>query len=405
MAIINRTEPKPKTAEAALKEHEAVDLQVEVATSKGEMTVMEPTGQAPGGVKLSLLKAMADRYHMEPTPFQAAVMAVCFRPDKDGRVVTMAEFSAFMLVAHDYRLNPVTREIYGFKAKNGAIVPVVGIDGWCRIINERRELDGIEFDDILVNDQMTAITCRIWRCDRKKPTEVTEYMVECQRSTEPWQKWPRRMLRHKALIQCARYAFGFAGIYELDEAERITGNDALGIDPPKNDVRDAGPPVFTTDKPKEAAKDPQPQTLETALAKVMVQDANQLMTDRAKRLRADAAGEKVYDSDGQPIRGNDAGPVPGFLDRTKKAEPTGPAFLGVETTGRAAPPPANHATKFLDWFKDELANCTTGDQCNDAYTLYIDPARESGEITPIDEHDIVDAFDKRMAEIKLAAQQ
>ncbi|MCL6229905.1 recombinase RecT [Bartonella bilalgolemii] len=29
------------------------------------------------------------------------------------------------------------------------------------------------------------------------------------------------MLRHKAVIQCARYAFGFSGIYDEDEAERI----------------------------------------------------------------------------------------------------------------------------------------------------------------------------------------
>ena len=29
------------------------------------------------------------------------------------------------------------------------------------------------------------------------------------------------MLRHKALIQCARVAFGFSGIYDEDEARRI----------------------------------------------------------------------------------------------------------------------------------------------------------------------------------------
>jgi hypothetical protein len=29
------------------------------------------------------------------------------------------------------------------------------------------------------------------------------------------------MLRHKAMIQCARIAFGFGGIYDQDEAERI----------------------------------------------------------------------------------------------------------------------------------------------------------------------------------------
>lgn len=29
------------------------------------------------------------------------------------------------------------------------------------------------------------------------------------------------MLRHKTLIQCARLAFGFAGIFDQDEAERV----------------------------------------------------------------------------------------------------------------------------------------------------------------------------------------
>jgi hypothetical protein len=29
------------------------------------------------------------------------------------------------------------------------------------------------------------------------------------------------MLRHKAMIQCARIAFGYGGIYDQDEAERI----------------------------------------------------------------------------------------------------------------------------------------------------------------------------------------
>jgi hypothetical protein len=37
----------------------------------------------------------------------------------------------------------------------------------------------------------------------------------------PWQTHPKRFHRHKALIQCARVAFGFTGIFEQDEAERI----------------------------------------------------------------------------------------------------------------------------------------------------------------------------------------
>jgi len=47
-------------------------------------------------------------------------------------------------------------------------------------------------------------------------------MSECKRDgIGPWKTHPHRMLRHKALIQCARVAFGYSGITEPDEAERI----------------------------------------------------------------------------------------------------------------------------------------------------------------------------------------
>ena len=68
---------------------------------------------------------------------------------------------------------------------------------------------------------MNAITCRMFRQNQGRAVAITEYYAECSRGTEPWQKWPVRMLRHKALIQCARVAFGFSGIYDEDEAERI----------------------------------------------------------------------------------------------------------------------------------------------------------------------------------------
>jgi hypothetical protein len=56
-------------------------------------------------------------------------------------------------------------------------------------------------------------------------------MSEVNRGTQPWKSHPRRMLRHKALIQCARIAFGFAGIYDEDEAERIVEAQVVESDP------------------------------------------------------------------------------------------------------------------------------------------------------------------------------
>lgn len=166
--------------------------------------------------KTSLLATMAGQYSMDPAIFAKTVRQTCM----PGQV-TDEDFAAFLMVAHAYDLNPITREIFAFPKKGGGIQPIVSVDGWFKLMNSHPESDGIEFDDHLdSNGKLTAVTCRIYRKDRTRPTIVTEYMDECSRPTDPWQKWPKRMLRHKASIQCARYAFGFAGIIDQDEAER-----------------------------------------------------------------------------------------------------------------------------------------------------------------------------------------
>lgn len=182
----------------------------------------------------SLLVEMAGRYGMEPKAFADTLRATVV-----PRETSNEEFAAFLVVAREYDLNPLTREIYAFPKRGGGIQPIVSIDGWINIINSHSKLDGIEFDDHLDKDgKVTAITARIWRKDRDKPIVVTEYMSECVRSTDTWKQYPRRMLRHKALIQCARYAFGFAGLVDPDEAERI------GVVAPQREVvpRSDGPP-------------------------------------------------------------------------------------------------------------------------------------------------------------------
>ncbi|WP_440866224.1 phage recombination protein Bet [Symbiopectobacterium purcellii] len=157
---------------------------------------------------------LAERLGMAPgTELMSTLKNTAFK----GGSVTDEQFTALLIVANQYGLNPWTKEIYAFPDKGG-IVPVVGVDGWARIINEHPQFDGMEFS---YDKEEGACTCKIYRKDRKHPTVVTEYMGECKRNTQPWQSHPTRMLRHKSLIQCARMAFGFAGIYDSDEAERI----------------------------------------------------------------------------------------------------------------------------------------------------------------------------------------
>jgi hypothetical protein len=50
--------------------------------------------------------------------------------------------------------------------------------------------------------------CAIYRTDRVKPIEVKEYFSEMKTEHAAWQQMPRRMLRHRAMQQCARLAFG-----------------------------------------------------------------------------------------------------------------------------------------------------------------------------------------------------
>lgn len=175
-------------------------------------TGLQEVAQGP-----SLVAKMASRFGVEPNKMLTTLKATAFKGE-----VSNEQMMALLIVADQYSLNPWVKEIYAFPDKGGGIVPVVGVDGWARIINSSREFDGMEFADGPEVEGLPAwIECVIYRKDRAHPIRVREYMKECKRATGPWTSHPRRLLRHKAMIQCARVAFGFVGIYDEDEAQRI----------------------------------------------------------------------------------------------------------------------------------------------------------------------------------------
>jgi phage recombination protein Bet len=178
----------------------------------------------------SITAEMASRFGMEPAPFEATLRATVVPRD-----CTREQFAAFLMVARDYHLNPITKEIFAFPTRAGGIQPIVSVDGWMQLMNSHPQMDGLEFDDIKDEaGNLTAIKCRVFRKDRRVPIEVIEYMSECRRNTDTWKTWPARMLRHKAAIQAARYAFGFSGIVEPDEFERLndSGHVVRSVTPP-----------------------------------------------------------------------------------------------------------------------------------------------------------------------------
>lgn len=171
-----------------------------------------------------LIPRFAERYGVDADKLLSTLSNTAFKV-KDG--VSTEQMMALLIVAEAHKLNPFTREIFAFPSQNG-IVPVVSVDGWLKLTNEHPQFDGLDFEQ-----DDASCTCTIYRKDRSHPIRVTEYLSECKRPTGPWTSHPKRMLRHKALIQAARIAFSFAGIFDQDEAERIVEAEVIDVTPPE----------------------------------------------------------------------------------------------------------------------------------------------------------------------------
>ncbi len=184
--------------------------------------------------ELSPIKIMASKFGMNSDKMMDTLKATVMTN------ATNEQATAFLIVANQYDLNPFQKEIYAFPAKGGGITPMVPVDGWCKIVNRhvgadgQPDFDGCEFEELDgPNGLPDRITCKMHVKGRMMPVCATERFAECKRDTTPWKQHPYRMLRHKAYIQAARYAFGLSGIHDEDEARDITASVTV-VDPVKS---------------------------------------------------------------------------------------------------------------------------------------------------------------------------
>ncbi|NCV41533.1 MAG: hypothetical protein EBW11_13450, partial [Betaproteobacteria bacterium] len=136
-----------------------------------------------------MLAVMASKFNVEPARLLETLKATLMPK------ATNEELLSFVVTANQYGLNPFTREIYAFPARNGGIQPVVSVDGWIKMMNSHPQFNGIQFTTEDKDGKPFSVTATIHHKDRTHPVEVTEYFSECSRNTEPWKVNPRRMLR------------------------------------------------------------------------------------------------------------------------------------------------------------------------------------------------------------------
>lgn len=171
----------------------------------------------------TLLERAVERSLMTREAFTTAITQTAFQGLK---VWSQADLERMLVAAERYGLNPLNREIFGLSSSSNPLDPillVVGVDGWSKILNMHAEFDGMVFKEsqTLIDNVPEWIECTIHRKDRSIPIAVKEFFHEVRGEHMSWLTHPRRMLRHKALVQCARLSFALSGIYDPDEAKSI----------------------------------------------------------------------------------------------------------------------------------------------------------------------------------------
>ena len=171
----------------------------------------------------SLILRLAEKFGVDSAKLLRCLTTQVFR-QSDGGAPSNEELMVLLLVCENYGLNPFNREIYAFRArKGGPIVPIVSYDGWCKIVRSQKDFNGVTFSFSQTSVRLQGssidlpefVECSIRLKGIDEPITIQEFMVECFNETSPvWRKWPRRMLRTRAFIQCARLAFSLTGIYD-----------------------------------------------------------------------------------------------------------------------------------------------------------------------------------------------
>ena len=224
--------------------------------------------------KRTAIERMAGRLQVSKDVLEKTLKATVCKGVKQQngsyKPITNEEFVSFIAVANNYKLNPLTKEIYAYPdTKSAGIIPIVATDGWNKLMTTHPNYKTHYYRQAeeMVKPTEVAKSCPVWMeiiIVKKDDSEVIvrEYLDECYNGgkkykdgnpiSSPWDSHTKRMLRHKTKIQGAREAFGFGGIYDQDEGDRIIEAHLVEDEP-------AGKPKVDQPKSLSATTEPKPE--------------------------------------------------------------------------------------------------------------------------------------------------
>jgi len=154
------------------------------------------------------------------------------------------EFRLFTEHCKSTGLNPFKKEVWAIKA-GGRLQVMTGINGFLAIANNHPEFDGMEIE--VDNDENPSkAICRVYRKDRRLPSEGVALMKEYRGNTPIWQKMPRVMLTKVAKSIALREAFPqeLNGLYTAEEMPAEYDVPAPGQQPAAQTQQPAKPEVY-----------------------------------------------------------------------------------------------------------------------------------------------------------------
>ena len=186
------------------------------------------------------LKEQAADYLQVPVDNMYAMLRHKWKTKKDEDPFTDGELFMGLSLIVKYDLDPMAKEIYLGRAKDGSLMIIIAIDGWIKIVHRTGDYNGhtqeMHFDE---KGDLEWVDTTIYSKTREHPTVYRGFAKEYMRlggfmkSSIPW-----HMLRLFSFRHAARFFAPIGGAVVTQEEARWMQQDTTAESPGANTLAD-----------------------------------------------------------------------------------------------------------------------------------------------------------------------